>query len=313
MTAAMYIGIDVAKATLEIGSTEKHLFQVPNTGEGHRKLIDRLRGFSIASIVIESTGIYGRKCLGALLEAGLPVALVQPGRVRHFAQSLGIRAKTDAIDAVAIARFGEAVKPRLHQAPTTAQQQLRAWSDRRSQVVEDRVREQNRLEACDDPMVAKDLRASIRRLEAAEKALDRRIAQAITADQALQAKSLVVRSEAGIGPQTAAVLLSQLPELGLVNRQQISALAGLAPYDQSSGHWQGRRAIYGGRASVRRALYMAALTAVRWNENLKAMYQRLIGRGKDKKLALIACARKLLVRLNSLMGAALKGSTPAGA
>ena len=301
MTAATYIGIDVAKATLEVGSTQKRLFQVPNTSAGHRTLIERLQGLSVAAIIIESTGIYGQGCLRALLEVGLPVALVQPGRVRKFAQSAGFLAKTDAIDAVLIARFGEAIKPRLHQAPTAAQEQLRAWSDRRSQIVEDRVREQNRLEACTDAVVAKDLRASIRRLEAAENALDRRISQAICADQTLRAKNAVVRNEAGVGPQTAAVLLSQLPELGLVNRQQVAALSGLAPYEQSSGDWQGRRAIYGGRASVRRALYMAALTAVRWNDTLKAVYQGLLRRGKDKKLALIACARRLLVRLNSLM------------
>lgn len=304
MTTALYFGIDVAKATLEVGSTQKRLFQVPNTAAGHRTLIERLQGVSVAGIVIESTGIYGQQCIQALLEAGLPVALVQPGRVRHFARSAGFLAKTDAIDAVVIARFGDAVKPRLHQAPTPAQAQLRAWSDRRSQLVEDRVREQNRLEACCDPVVAKDLRASIRRLEAATKALDRRIAQAISTDTTLRAKSDVVRKEAGVGPQTAAVLLGQLPELGVVNRQQIAALAGLAPYDHSSGQWHGRRAIYGGRASVRRALYMAALTAVRWDGNLKAMYERLVGRGKDKKLALIACARKLLVRLNSLVAQA---------
>lgn len=304
MTTPLYFGIDVAKATLDVGSTQKRLFQVPNTPAGHRALIERLQRLSVAAIVIESTGIYGQQCVQALGEAGLPVALVQPGRVRHFARSTGLMAKTDAIDAVLIARFGEAVKPRLHQAPTPAQAQLRAWSDRRSQIVEDRVREQNRLEACCDPVVAKHIRASIRRLEATEKALDRRIAQAISADATLRAKNDVVCQEAGVGPHTAAVLLGQLPELGAVNRQQISALAGLAPYDQSSGQWQGRRAIYGGRASVRRALYMAALTAVRWNDNLKAMYERLLGRGKDKKLALIACARKLLVRLNSLVAQA---------
>jgi transposase len=305
MTTAIYIGIDVAKATLEVGSTRKRLFQVANSTDGHRTLIERLRGLSIAGITIESTGIYGRQCLRALVEAGLPVALVQPGRVRHFARGLGLLAKTDEIDAVVIARFGEAVKPRRYQSPTVAQDQLRAWSDRRSQLVEDRVREENRLEACTDPVVAKALKASIRRLAAAEIAMDRRIAHAIAADDALRAKNAVVRNEAGIGPQTAAVLLSQLPELGLVNRQQISALAGLAPYDQSSGQWQGRRAIYGGRASVRCALYMAALTAVRWNDHIKAIYLRLVERGKDKKLALIACARKLLVRLNSLMAASI--------
>jgi transposase len=304
MTFAAYIGIDVAKETLEVATSHQRLLQVPNRSDGHRRLIEHLRQLTVARVVIESTGIYGHDCTRALVQAGIPVSVVQPGRVRHFAKSLGVLAKTDRIDAAVIARYGEAAKPRLYQMPSTAQDRLRALTDRRSQVVEDRVREENRLEACRDPLVAKDLRASIRRLTAAENALDRRIAQTIDADGALRAKSTVVRTENGIGAQTAAVLLAQLPELGTVNRQRISALAGLAPYDQSSGTWQGRRAVSGGRSRVRRALYMAALTAVRCNPHFKDIFCRLVQRGKDKKLALIACARKLLVRLNALMARA---------
>jgi transposase len=250
-TPALYIGIDVAKATLEVGSCERHLFQAPNTSEGHRLVIERLRGLVVATIVIESTGIYARELVRALMQAGFPVAVVQPGRARHFARSLNALAKTDQIDAVVLARFGQATKPRLHQLPTPTQDRLRALVDRRGQVVEDRVREQNRLEACTDPHIAKDLRVSITRLKKMEAALEQRIATAIAADAAVTAKHDILRQEAGIGPQTAFTLLTQLPELGTVNRQQIAALAGLAPYDRSSGAWQGRRAIYGGRARLR--------------------------------------------------------------
>jgi transposase len=304
-TAPSYIGIDVAKATLEVASSDRHLFPAANTAAGHRELIERLRGIPVALIVLESTGIYGKELVRALLQAGLPVAVVQPQRVRHFAQSLQILAKTDQLDAVVIARFGEAIKPRRQQAPAPNAEHLRAWVDRRAQVVEDRVREENRLEACTDPLVAKHLKASIKRLQAAENNLDTRIAAIIADDQVLRERNAILQNEPGVGTQTAAILLAQLPELGTVNRQEIGALAGLAPYDQSSGNWQGRRAIYGGRARVRKALYMAALTAVRCNPTLKAVYQHLVlERGKDKKLALIACARKLLVRLNAILAAA---------
>jgi transposase len=210
-------------------------------------------------------------------------------------------AKTDRVDAVVLACFGKATKPRLYQTPPPSHDHLRALSERRAQVIGDRVREQNRLEACHNPLITKQLKVSIQRLEKDEKNLDKLIVQAIDADQTMKAKHDVLTAEYGVGTQVATVLLTRLPELGTINRQEIAALAGLAPYDRSSGTWNGRRAIAGGRADVRSALYMAALTAVRFDETLKATYLNLLKRGKDKKLTLIACARKLLVRLNSLM------------
>jgi transposase len=303
-TPAVYAGIDIAKETLDVGSSERVLFQARNATAGHDQVVKRLREAGVTNVVVESTGIYGKELVRALIQAGFGVAVVQAGRARHFARSINALAKTDQIDAMMLARFGEATSPRLHQLPSTAVEQLRALSERRRQIIEDRVREQNRLEACLDPHITKGLRASIARLEKAEKSLDTKIAHAIDVDHVFAAARDTLCAESGVGIQTATILITRLPELGEVNRQQIAALAGLAPYDQSSGTWKGKRAIYGGRADVRQALYLAALSAVRWNPTIKDVYQRLLKNGKDKKLALIACARKLLVRLNSLMTAA---------
>lgn len=309
-TTGIYIGIDISKATLEVATCERRLIEVPNTSAGHVRLLERLRAQSIACVVIESTGIYGRELVRSLHAAGYAVAVVQPGRVRHFALSRNLLAKTDRLDAVMIARFGAEVKPRLWEMPRAPVERLRAINDRRSQIIDDRVREENRLEACRDERIAKDLRASIKRLNKAEEKLDRETAALIAADADMAAMSAALQEESGVGPQTAAVLLSQLPELGKVNRQQISALAGVAPYNHSSGPNDGRRRIFGGKAQVRRALYLAAVSGARWNTYLKEFYQRLVAQGKDKKLALIACARKLIVRLNTIAAMALAKRAP---
>jgi transposase len=306
-TSEVYIGIDVAKATLDVGSPERLLLrQVANTSAGHRQVIAHLRSLSVELIAIESTGIYAVELVRALILAGLPVAVVQPGRVRYFAKSLNVQAKTDAIDARVLARFAAANKPRLYALPPENITRLRALSDRRDQVVEDRVREENRLEACLDAIIAKEITTCIARLEKAEATLDKSIAAAIAEDPILKAKSDLLQHESGIGPQTAAILITQLPELGNVNRQEIGALAGVVPYDYASGTHDGKRHIYGGRARVRCALYMATIAACRFNKHITDFYQGLIKRGKEKKVARIACARKLLVRLNTILANAAK-------
>lgn len=306
-TSGVYLGIDVAKATLDVGSSERLLLrQVANTSAGHRQVIAYLRGLSVGLIAIESTGIYAVELVRALILAGFPVAVVQPGRVRYFAKSLNVQAKTDAIDARILARFAEANKPRLYVLPPENLTRLRALSDRRDQVVEDRVREENRLEACLDATIAKDIKAGIARLEKAEAAFDKKIATVIAEDPTFKAKSDLLQNESGIGPQTAAILITQLPELGNVNRQEIGALAGVVPYDYASGTHDGKRHIYGGRARVRCALYMATISACRFNEHIAAFYQGLLKRGKENKVARIACARKLLVRLNTVLANAAK-------
>lgn len=310
MTHVVYVGIDVAKETLDIAVSDRPVLRAANTRAGHGRVIERLQAIPGACAVMESTGIYGRNLAQALQAAGIPVAVVQPGRVRHFALSHGRLAKTDQIDAMMIARFGAAMQPRVLKQASPQIERLRAVSDRRTQVIEDRVREGNRLEACCDAAIAKELRTSIKRLEASEVKLDREIARIIASDAVLAAKNALLQEEPGVGPQTAAVLLAQLPELGTVNRQQISALAGVAPYDNSSGPRDGQRHIRGGRAQVRRAMYLSAVSASRWNSHLSDLYQRLLAKGKKKPLALIACARKLLVRLNTILADAMPRFQP---
>jgi transposase len=311
MTLAEYVGIDVAKAELVVGTSAASLGRFANDGKGHGELVKRLKRLQVASVVMESTGRYGQEVAKALMAAGVTVAVVQPGCVRHFARSLGIRAKTDPIDARVIARFGEATKPRaLSQIPEEITQ-LRALVDRRDQVVELRKQEQNHLEACTTPGIAKELRTTIARLKKLEARYAAAIARHLAAHQRLHRLSQALQSESGVATLTAAALISHLPELGQINRQQVAALSGLAPYDRASGNQDGKRSIGGGRRRLRRALYLAAVTATRFNEWISPMYRRLREHGKCAKVAIIACARKLLIRLNSIAAKVL--AAPASA
>ena len=308
-TASVYIGIDIAKAELVAATPTADLCRVPNTPDGFRTLIAHVGRQPVAGVVMESTGCYGREVAAALTAAGYQVAIVQPGRVRHFAASIGVRAKTDPIDARVIARFAEATKPRPTAPPSAEIVKLRALVDRRDQLIEMRKQEENRLESVADQVIAKELTASIKRLVAAEERYTKQIATCIDAHPEFQRISERLQEESGVGPQTAAVLLAHFPELGRINRQQAAALAGLAPYDHASGTRDGKRAIYGGRKRIRRALYIAAVSAARWSPWLKDVYANLRAKGKCAKVALIACARKLLVRLNSLAAMALRLSS----
>lgn len=304
-TPGIYIGVDVAKAELVVATTKDIMCRLTNDPGGDAELVKRLSGMPLAAVVMESTGCYGQATVKSLVAAGIPVAVVQPGRVRHFAHSLGIHAKTDPIDARVIAQFGEATKPRIYTAPTQEVVHLRALVDRRDQIIELRKQEQNHLEAKPAAFIAKDLQASIKRLIKAEKAYTKQIADHIAKHDRLARLSEALQDESGVGLQTAATLLAHLPELGHLNRQQIAALGGLAPYDRSSGTHDGKRSIFGGRKRLRRALYLAAVTAGRCSTWLKDIYQKLLQRGKAKKVALIACARKLLIRLNTIAAKAL--------
>lgn len=327
-----YLGIDVSKKSLDLASTDAYLGVFPNTPDGRRELIRRLRrhvtspgnaspgnapsgGASPGGVLVavEATGGYERAVVATLRQAGVAAAVVQPGCVRHFAKSLKLHAKNDRIDAGLIARFARATQPRPAEEPDPHAARLRALRDRRDQVVEDRVREQNRLEACTDAGVAAGIRRSIRRLQTQEDRLDGQIGACIQESPTLRERAQRLQRVKGVGLQVAATLLAHLPELGRVNRQQIAALAGLAPYDCQSGQWRGQRRIYGGRAGVRKALYMAAISAARFDPSLRVFYRRLLDAGKLKKVALIAVARKLLVRLNSEMATLERPTQPAPA
>lgn len=305
-TAQFYVAIDVAKAVLVVATSTHILCEVPNTPAGFKKLLAVLAELPVTAVVLESTGVYGQAVTEALLLAHYQVAVVQPGRVRHFARSQQQYAKTDAIDAKLIARFAEKSVLRFLAKKPENIAHLRALLDRRDQIIQMRVSEENHLEANRDKAVIKDITTSIKRLEKQEKAYDKKIKELIAADDELTAKQKLLESEAGIGAQTSATLLANLPELGSVNRQHIAALAGTAPYNNDSGNQQGKRSIYGGRKRLRRSLYLAAMTATKWNEWIRGFYIMLCKKGKPKKVALIACARKLLIRLNSLLANAYK-------
>lgn len=311
MTSPAYVGIDIGKAELVVATATAILCKVPNDGEGHRRLVKRLLTLTKPTVVMESTGCYGREVALALAAATIPVAIVQPGRVRHFACSRGVLAKTDAIDARLIAQFGEANQPRCWTAPHAEITRLRALVDRRDQIIAQRQREQGHLESCADPIIAREIRRSIARLEKDEKTYDAKIARDLNEHEQLRRLSEALQGEAGVGLQTAAALLAYLPELGTLNRQQVAALVGLAPFNRDSGSAAGKRAIGGGRRRLRRALYMAAVSAGRFNTWIRPMYRRLLERGKLKKVALVACGRKLAIRLNSIAAKVLAELPPA--
>ena len=304
MTALHSFGIDVSKHHLDLASETRTFKRYENTPSGIRELANRLLHEQPDRITVESTGIYSLPLCEACAEHGLPIVLAQPRRVRDFARSQGQLAKNDAIDARIIAQFGRAT-PNLRPfvGPSPEQKSLRAMIGRRDQLIEDRVREEGRLEACLDQFVRKELRATIARLKRQIATWDKRIDQAIQEDAHLQAKQNALISVTGVAAVTSSVLLAYLPELGSLNRQEIAAIAGIAPYDHESGNMKGRRAIYGGRQRVRKALYMAAKTAAlpKNNSPLAHVFKRLIANGKPYKVAIIALARKLLIHLNSLL------------
>ena len=298
--ADVTVGIDVAKARLDVavqptGTT----WTVPRARGGLRRLQGQLEALRPTRIVLEASGGYERAVVAALSAAGLPVVVVNPRQTRDFARAHGILAKTDRLDARVLARFAAAVRPPLRPQPSAAVQDLQLLSRRRRQLVADRAAEQQRrrhdrahLDLGFDPLAAA--------LTAALAQVDRQLAALVQAEPARRARAAWLQSIPGIGPVTAAVLLAEVPELGTCSRQQVAALVGVAPFNRDSGAWRGRRSCWGGRAQVRAALYMAALTATRVNPTLRACYQRLIAAGKPPKVALVACMRKLLGLCNAL-------------
>ena len=300
-TQTAYYGIDVSKTTLHLATPEKFLREIPNTLAGHRSLANILEKCRDIMIVVEASGVYERKLCEFLQDQGVSVHVAQPGCVRHFAKSLQVLAKTDRIDAQMIARFGSATRPRPTSPLSKNVRKLRDLSDRRAQIVEDRVRESNRLEMATDPWITKQIRTNIKRLEKQEKQIEDHIQELRQQDQELNQKAETMMKLKGVGDKTANILLAHLPELGSLTRQQIAALAGLAPYSRESGQWKGKRTIYGGRAAIRKAMFLAARVAKRWCPVISAYFQSLKAKGKPYKVAIIACARKLLTRINTLL------------
>ena len=295
-----YVGIDVAKATLDVCTSDGEAWQVPNADRDMDALCTRLRGLQPELIVLEATGSYELRAAAALGAAGLQVAVVNPRQVRSYARSIGQLAKTDRIDARVLARFAEAVHPEVRPLPDEDTRALDALVTRRRQLVGMLVAEQARLTTA--PVVTrKQIKAHIGWLRRQLAELDGDIDGTVRRSPLFRAKDDLLQSVPGVGNATARTLLALLPELGTLDNKQIAALVGVAPFNQDSGTLRGRRRVWGGRARVRTALYMAALVGSRHNPTLKALYGRLCGAGKPPKVALVACMRKLIIILNAIM------------
>jgi transposase len=297
----IFVGIDVSKAQLDVAirpTGEKQSFA--NDKAGIKALVKRLAKIEPTLIVLEATGGYERQVTRAVVSADRPVVVVNPRQVRDFAKATGQLAKTDSIDAGVLAHFAEVIRPKLRPLPDVITVELRALTSRRRQILEMIGAENNRL-AMTSKAVAKRIGAHVRwleqELERANHDLDRSIEQS----PIWKENENLLRSAKGIGPVTSRTLLAELPELGTLDRRQIAALVGVAPFNRDSGSLKGRRSIWGGRAPVRCALYMATLVATRRNPVIRDFYNRLIAKGKLFKVALVACMRKLLTILNSMI------------
>ncbi len=296
----LFIGIDVAKAQLEFaGRPSGETGTVPNTEAGIRDLVARCQTLAPALIVLEATGGYEAALVAALATAGLAVVVANPRQVRDFAKATGQLAKTDALDAHVLALFAERVRPTPRPLPDDAVQALDALLTRRRQLVEMLTAERNRLLVA-RPAVRHDLQQHIRFLERRLREADDDLHTAVKASPVWRVRDDLLQSVPGVGRVVSLTLLAELPELGRLSHKEIAALVGVAPLNRDSGRLRGKRLVYGGRAPVRAALYMAALVASKCNPVIRAFYRRLRAAGKPVKVALTACMRKLLIILNAM-------------
>lgn len=297
-----FVGIDVSKARLDVHLLkDAQSFVVPNRPEGHEQLLPRLPAPGSCLIVVEATGGYQRAVVLALVDAGHLVSVVNPKRVRDFARALGPQAKTDRIDARILAIFGQTMRPRTVEKSSEKQQELAALVLRRRQLVELRSVEKNHREAAPSRAVYKNIQNLIDVLSKHLREVEEAIQKLLESDDEWNAKADIIGSVPGVGKVLVATLLTEMSELGNLNRKKVSALAGLAPYNNDSGKFAGKRRITGGRIHVRNVLYMAARAAVRCNPPIQALYERLLKAGKPNKVAIVACMRKLLTTINHLL------------
>jgi transposase len=300
-TSRNVVGIDISKDSLDVATRPTgESWRVDHDATGVAALLDRLQTLYPALIVLEATGGLEVFLTAELAAAGLPVVVVNPRQVRDFAKATGKLAKTDKIDAEVLAHFAQAVRPAPRPLPDAQTQALGALISRRRQIVQMLVAEKNRLGVAPKP-VRTDIQKHILWLERHLARLDEELTNTIQQSPLWREKEDLLRSAPGIGPVISRTLLADLPELGTLNGKQIAALVGVAPLNHDSGKWRGKRITWGGRASVRCALYMSTLTAVRYNPVIKTFYERLQEAGKPKKVALTACMRKLLMILNAMV------------
>jgi transposase len=300
MSQPVFVGIDVAKDTVEVACSDATTRSFTNNEAGQAKLVRWLACKRVALLVLEATGGYEQSCAVALAAAGVPVSVLNPRQARDFARAMGKLAKTDRIDAVVLCEFAAVLHARGHQPralATPQQRELAAVVARRRQLVTMLVSERQRLAV-----------AHVRAKPSIDAVIELLLKQLADIDDDLQRTlrehhadlSELLQSVKGVGPTTASTLIAELPELGLLTRKQITSLVGLAPLNRDSGTFRGQRHIFGGRASVRRVLYVAALVASRFNPAIRACYERLVAAGKPKKVALVACMRKLLITINAI-------------
>lgn len=297
----IFVGIDVSKAWLDIAVHEREeTFRAGNDDAGIANLVKQMKEMEPTLIVLEPTGGFEMLVVAELTHAGLPAMVVNAKRIRDFARATGRLAKTDKLDAKVLAHFAAAIRPPLRSLRSEQEEQLTALLTRRRQVLDMLTVEKNRLVTVRAKMRT-DIEAHIQWLANSLKELNLEIGDFVEGSPVWKEKDAVLQSVPGVGPVTSATMLGMLPELGKLNRQQIAALVGVAPVNKDSGRKQGKRRVYGGRADVRSVLYMAALAAKKYNPVIRKFYERLIKQGKEKKVALTACMRKLLVILNVMM------------
>jgi transposase len=296
----MYVGIDIAKSTLEVRHQEWKSSEVyKNNRTGIAKLVKRLLKEKATIVVMEATGGYEREVAKALQQSSLRVAVVNPWQTHNFSKSLGLRAKSDPIDAEMLCQFGQAVKPPESRICSDEEFELKQLVLRRIQLVDQKTQEKNRLEHA-SKWAAGSIVKMLKVLRSEIKKITKKISELIERDEELQRQATRLQGAYGIAEISAYSLCLLLPELGKLNRKQIAALVGVAPYNNDSGTHTGSRHIKGGRAEIRSVLYMATLTAIRGNNKIKNFYKKLVSKGKKKKVALVACMRKFLVCLNAM-------------
>lgn len=295
-----YVGIDVSKKTLDIAIGLDGDFQtIANSAKAIRSFVSSLSQKDIAQVVIESTGGLEQPVISALSNASISVALINPARVRHFAKATGLYAKTDRLDAHILAAYGKSIELRPYSPPSKEKLELSDLGTRRRQLLEMIVAEKNRYQAM--PRLQKTIEEHLGWLETEVKEIEDKIEALLEASDEWKEKRKILISCKGVGAVTAFTLLAELPELGAVNRKEIASLVGVAPMNHDSGRKRGRRTTYGGRSKVRSVLYMATLSAIRYNPAIRKFYNRLVENGKKKMVALVAAMRKLLTILNAMV------------
>jgi transposase len=298
----LVIGIDISKGKLDVGVVPTlERWTTDNDCDGLTQLAKKVSDLSPTLVVMEATGGLERPVRAVLESAGLSCAVVNPRQVRDFAKAMGILAKTDSLDALVLAKYGQKVEPEARPAKDPETQELEAILTRRRQLIEILTAEKNRLGSVASRRVRTSLEEHIAWLNKRLADLDKEMKTSIKSIPEWREKEKIIKSVKGVGPVTTLTLLAVLPELGTLSRKKISALSGLAPFNQDSGKFRGKRRIWGGRAAVRSVLYMAAMSAKKWNPVIKVFYDRLIGAGKKFKVAITACMHKMLIILNSMV------------